>query len=249
MSAKQITKGELAGIVEQVDGVKGFLTPREAEFLALLAACPTARGCIVELGTLHGKSTVALARGAALGDQACMHSVDIKQSPEADGNLRRCGVREQVQTHITPSHEFLEHLNEPIRLFWHDGANNRNYVTEDVNRATRLLADGAIVAFHDVLNNSGERLHVFVDRVLASDQFSEAGVVGSIGWAQFRSSGCTRETRQHKERLARGLSRLKPFHFMKAPRIRGLRRVVYETYRQLVPHGAVNIDRWRALVT
>jgi hypothetical protein len=108
----------------------------------------------------------------------------------------------------------------------------------------KLLADGAIVAFHDVLNSSGERLHSFVDNVLASPQFGQVGVVGSIGWAQFVQAGCTPAQQRQKQSLQRRLSWLKPFHTLPATRPRGLKRVVYETIRQTIPHGAVDVERW-----
>jgi hypothetical protein len=224
-----------------VDGVPGFLTPREVEFLAFLGASPTTtRGCIVELGTLHGKSAVALAAGARLADQCPVHTVDLKARDDVAGHLERCRVHRDIQTYLCPSHEFWRTFREPIRLFWHDGANETQYVAQDVRCATKLLVDRAIVAFHDVLNSSGERLHVFVDNVLAQPVFGAAGVVGSIGWAQYRAAGATADELRAKQRLIRGLSRLKPFHTLPSRRTKGLRRVVYETYRQMVPHGAVN---------
>lgn len=244
MNDLKITRGLLASIVAQVQKVEGFLTPREMEFLAILGACPTAAGCIVELGTLFGKSATALALGARAGDGAAVHSVDLRVRPEVDGNLRRCGVKEFVYTYAMPSAEFWKTFNEPIRLLWHDGSNHREYVANDVASAMKLLADGAIVAFHDVLNSSGERLHNFVDNVLESPQFGQVGVVGSIGWAQYLKAGCTPAQQRQKQSLQRRLSWLKPFHTMPATRPRGLKRVVYETIRQTIPHGAVDAERW-----
>ena len=239
-----ISRGLLASIVAQVQKVDGFLTAREIEFLAVLGACPTSHGCIVELGTLFGKSATALALGARAGDGAAVHSVDLRLRSEVESNFRRSGVTEFVYTYSMPSAKFWEQFQEPVRLLWHDGANHRDYVASDIHSAMKLLSDGAIVAFHDVLNSSGERLHNFVDNVLASPHFGHAGVVGSIGWAQFVKKGCNESQQRQKQSLQRRLSWLKPFHTLPATRPRGLKRVVYETIRQTIPHGAIDAERW-----
>jgi predicted O-methyltransferase YrrM len=241
-------RASIASIVKQVHGVRGLLTPKEVEFLAILGACPTAPGCIVELGTLFGKSAVALAAGSRLSDNAIVHSVDLKVRPDAETNLKASGVWDQVRLHVVWSHEFWKRFQEPIRLLWHDGANRSDIVAADVASALPLLADRAIVAMHDVLNSSGERLHAFVDHVLAAPQFGQAGVVGSIGWAQFRMDGCSLNEAAEKQRLARRLERLKPFHQLPKMQPRGLKRIAYEAYRQMVPHGAVKLDQWLARV-
>jgi predicted O-methyltransferase YrrM len=238
----------IAAIVQQVHGVRGLLTPKEVEFLAILGACPTAHGCIVELGTLFGKSAVALAAGARLSDQALVHTVDLKVRPEAEQNLRSCGVWDQVRPRVVWSRDFWREFQEPIRLLWHDGANDRDYVAADLASAQPLLVDRAIVALHDVLNSSGERLHAFVDQLLPSQQFGAAGVVGSIGWVQFRQDGCSQAEAAAKQRLVRQLARLKPFHQLPKTQPRGLRRIAYEAYRQMIPHGAVKLDQWLARV-
>ena len=248
MQASREFRAGITAVVQQVSGVRGLLTPKEVEFLAILGACPTADGCIVELGTLFGKSAVALAAGSRLGDQALVHTVDLKVRPEAEANLKSSGVWEQVRPYVLWSHEFWKQFHEPIRLLWHDGANKSDYVAGDIAFALPLLVDRAIVAMHDVLNSSGERLHAFVDHVLASPQFGQVGIVGSIGWAQFRKDGCSLLEAAAKQRLARQLNRLKPFHQLPRTHPRGLRRVAYEAYRQLVPHGAVKLDHWLARV-
>src|SRR5712692_6012999 len=49
----------------RVRAAPGFLTEREARFLALVAAATTTRGVILEIGSFKGKSTVGLASVAA----------------------------------------------------------------------------------------------------------------------------------------------------------------------------------------
>src|SRR2546422_11648601 len=45
---------------ERVRAAPGFLTEREARFLALIAAAAPGRGTILEIGSFKGKSTVGL---------------------------------------------------------------------------------------------------------------------------------------------------------------------------------------------
>src|SRR5262245_17728800 len=198
----------LPRIVAAVEAVPGYLTRREIEFLVLLAACPTADGAIVELGTLYGKSAVALAKGAALAGGPPIFSVDIQERLEARHYLSKNGVTDAIELRVQSSAEFWTEFDEPIRLFWHDGANAKALVESDIRAALTRLADGAIVAFHDVLNPSGERLHPFVDTILADQRFGAAGVVGSIGWARFRRAGCSIDEADAKSRLAWRLSNL-----------------------------------------
>ena len=235
---------DLPRIIAAVDSVPGYLTRREIEFLVLLAACPTADGAIVELGTLYGKSAVALAKGAALAGRPPLYSVDLHERLEARHYLAKSGVADAIELRVQSSAEFWRQFNEPIRLFWHDGANAKAIVESDIRAALTRLADGAIVAFHDVLNPSGERLHPFVDSILADQRFGAAGVVGSIGWARFRRAGCSIDEADAKARLAWRLSNLKPFHGVPAKKPRGLRKVVYEVCRQLVPHGAMRPEQF-----
>ena len=61
-------------------GVEGWLSDREAQFLALLAACPTCDGEILEIGSYRGRSTIALVKGAALAGGATIHTVDVFSS-------------------------------------------------------------------------------------------------------------------------------------------------------------------------
>ena len=55
-------------LLNEIQTVEGYLAPNEIRFLALLAACPTATGEILEIGSFKGKSTVILGKiGRACG--------------------------------------------------------------------------------------------------------------------------------------------------------------------------------------
>ena len=70
-----------AKLLEEMESVEGYLAPNEIRFLALLGACPTAEGEILEIGSFKGKSTIILAKSAALADGATINAVDPMTAP------------------------------------------------------------------------------------------------------------------------------------------------------------------------
>ena len=146
----------------------------------------------------------------------------------------------QVEAHHQSSLDFARTWNSPIAFLWHDGANDFETVRQDCENLFPYLVDQAIVAFHDVLNASGERIHVFDQMVLNSPHFGWTGVCGSIGFGQFQSEP-VRDVQlvRRKNILSRKLKRLKPFHSASQPNPTGLRHVAYRLLRSRVPHGPV----------
>ncbi|MDQ2746112.1 MAG: hypothetical protein M3T96_02510, partial [Acidobacteriota bacterium] len=75
-------------LLEEAATVEGFLSADEMRFLALIAACPTAAGDVLEIGSFKGKSTVILAKAAALAGDTRIYAVDPLTAPSAtDPNL------------------------------------------------------------------------------------------------------------------------------------------------------------------
>lgn len=229
--------------------IEGWLLPSEVRFLALAAAHPTAQGSLVELGSFHGKSTAVLARASERCATPGLVSVDPFDPPERSQNLLREGVASLVDYRRVTSEAFWRSWDGPIRMLWHDGANERETVRNDVASALPHLSDGAVVAFHDVRNPSGERLHIFCDDVLSSPHFGASGVCGTIGWSQYRADATDAlRFRAANERLRRKLNRLRPFHDLRSPRkLQGFEKIRYKALRWFVPHGAVTPQRWSRL--
>jgi len=225
--------------------IEGWLQPSEVRFLSLLAAYPTAKGRVLELGAYRGKSTTVLAMASRLTASPGIVSVDPIDSAPLLANLRREGVIDLVEFHGRYSHEFWPNWHDGIRLLWHDGANDRSTVRADVKSALPFLVDRAIVAFHDVRNTSGERIHVFIDDILGSPHFGASGVCGSMGWSQYRASSAdTRASQPQKAVLRRKLERLRPYHDLSRGSPHGLWKHHYKVLRWFVPHGDVIRDQW-----
>lgn len=247
-------------LLKEIEPVEGYLAPNEIRFLALMAACPTADGEILEIGSFKGKSTIILAKAAALtnGDGK-VHAVDPMIAPsETDPDLRgekssfpdfqkniaAHDVADRIEFHQNFSFELAENWDKPIRLLWIDGDHTYKGTKMDFDGFAAHLSDGAIVAIHDVLHEFEGGIRVFMEDVLLSPNFGACGFVGSIAWAQFRQNEKTGwQFRDEKLTLYRKLSRLIPFVVFKKE-LKGFEKKKYKLLRSRVPHSAVNPQEW-----
>jgi predicted O-methyltransferase YrrM len=239
----------LADIRASIVGVEGWLTDRELEFLALLAACPTAEGEVLELGCYHGKSTIVLAKALAHTDRPRLITVDPLAGEMLPQNLRRAKVADRVEAHAAYSTKVVADWNRPLRLLWHDGANDRATVENDLAGLLPHLANRAIVAMHDVLNPSGDRIYVYMNDILGSPNFGPVGICGSIGWAQYQHKvQAAASHAREKAALRRKLQTIAPFHSHKDPNPHGFARVYYRLMRSRVRHGRIEPQQWLSKV-
>lgn len=252
---------DLAAAIEEawarVRAAPGYLTEREARFLALAAACSPAPGVILEIGSFKGKSTVGLASVATrcgLGKVVAVdpHTTPSVTDPDLRGQasswddfratLRAAGLADAVEAHRAFSRDLARGWDRPIRLLWIDGDHTYAGAKEDLDLFRPHLSGGGIVAVHDVLHSFEGPVRVFVEELLGSDDFGPAGVCGSIGWAQYRPGDGAR-WRAGREGLARRARRLVPF-VRDGRKPRGLDKLRYKLWRALVPHGAVEAQEW-----
>ncbi len=242
----------------------GFLTEREARFLALAAACTPARGVILEIGSFKGKSTVGLASIAAryhLGKVVAVdpHTAPSSTDPGLGGQassfedfqhtLARTGLTDHVEVHRKFSRELATAWNRPIRLLWIDGDHTYPGAKQDLDLFAPHLATGGVVALHDVLHNFAGPIRVFVEDVLGSDRYGPAGCCGSIGWAQYRPvDGGSARFRDGRRALARRAARLIRLSELGRD-LRGVAKLRYKLQRALVPHGDVDPEVWAQLTS
>lgn len=246
-------------LLRDVESVEGFLAPNEMRFLALLGAVPTADGEVLEIGSFKGKSTIILAKSSRLAGDDHVNAVDPMTAPsETDpdlkgdassfedftANIEAHGVASRVRLHKTFSYELAKDWNRPLRLLWIDGDHTYAGTRADFEGFAPHLADGAIVAIHDVLHEFEGGIRVFMENILLSPNFGACGFCGSIAWGQFsKDASMTREWRERKLALYRKSSRLIPFVSLNAE-VSGLRKKMYKVYRSRLPHAAVNPNEW-----
>ena len=241
-----ISRDVLAQVSEKIRGVSGWLTEREIRFLATAAACPTAEGSILEIGAYKGKSTIVIAETSREVPNQHFETVDPFPNgiqAECMANLERAGVLNRVRVNAMTSSKFIQTWDRPVRMLFHDGSNETDVVAADIAALTPYFVDGAILAFHDVLNASGDRAVVFCEKILTSDHFGPVGCCGSIGWAQyFKDPAAGVPYRPMRQQLRTKISRLLPF--LRAP-LSGLRKFQYKLLRMRVPHHRIDSAKWR----
>lgn len=140
--------------------VEGHLNSAEADLLEKLASEVTS-GCIVEIGSLRGRSTYRLARGARVS--GCeVYAID-PHDPFMDGetlvgiadravflrNLVDTGVADIVKPIYLKSHHVAQGWNEPIGLLWIDGDHSYEGVKDDIHEWVKFVVPDGIIAFHD----------------------------------------------------------------------------------------------------
>jgi hypothetical protein len=170
--------------------VEGFLTEEECVLLFHLArAVP--RGCVVEIGSYRGRSTVALALGARAGAGAPVYAIEPHEHFEgplggtfgpADRraffeNVLRTGVAEDVRLVNLPSETAAAGWTNEIGLLWIDGDHDVQAVRRDLASWQPHLAPTALVAFHDS-TRPGDGPTVVVEEALAAGGFRPLGCCG-----------------------------------------------------------------------
>ena len=146
--------------LKAIEGIDGWLYEPEALFLHDLAQSVRS-GCIVEIGSYRGRSTIMLAQGARKAG-GVVYAIDphleaidgIATYGAADraafmDNILKAGLADIVRKLDMTSSRAAENWNAPIGMLWLDGAHDYESVQQDVKLWTPHVVNGGIVAFHD----------------------------------------------------------------------------------------------------
>jgi len=148
-----------------IRSINGSLFDGEAMLLFELAA-QAREGCIVEIGSFHGRSTTALALGSQSGHGAAVYAVDPHEifsgllggrfTPEDRvtffENMLRTGCAATVRLINLPSTTVCKAWDQPIDLLWIDGDHSYEVVNSDFWDWVPHLTPGGRVALHDALD-------------------------------------------------------------------------------------------------
>jgi predicted O-methyltransferase YrrM len=252
--------------LQAVANVEGHLTDREIRCLTLLGATPCAEGVILEIGSFKGRSTIVLAKSAAGTGESKIVAVDPLTSPsktdpdlrgKASGwsdfqmNLKNAGVEDAVEFHRQRSSELAGKwdASRKIRLLWIDGDHTHAGAKLDFDLFRPFLANGAIVAMHDVLHAPGGPARVFAEDILLSPNFGAFGFSGSIAWAQyFASPEVSVPFRSGKVKFHRKMTRLIALSaFDSEPH--GWNKLRYKLARFRIPHGDVQLEEFNRQIS
>jgi len=179
-------------IQARILAVDGLMTTPEV--LLLYQQAREARGgAIVEIGSFHGRSTIALALGSQEGNGAPVYAIDPYIS--FTGPLgRKFGPRDKIGFFqnllftATAPQVWVIHLlsvqasrawQEPIALLWIDGDHSYGGVKADFDSWSPFVIPGGVVAFHDSLDS---RLGVnqLIGELVETGHYKNIGVVETI---------------------------------------------------------------------
>ena len=171
----------------------GMMSIKEVELLYTLARDEVAEGCIVEIGSYHGRSTAALSFGALDGSGARVYTVDPyidftgplggKFGPENKKrlleNLLLSGATENVWLINLKSEQASAGWTEPIGLLWIDGDHSYEGVKTDFECWELFVLQGGLVAFHDSTDEGIGPIKL-LHEILAAGGFATVTTVDTV---------------------------------------------------------------------
>jgi hypothetical protein len=172
--------------------IDGWLAKEEAELLYQLAKSINA-GCIVEVGSYRGRSTVALAFGAIAGGEAPVFAIDPHEKfiglhggefgPIDRGYFMQKMLELRLYHRVRLINASVESLAGlwpiPIGLLWIDGDHRYEAVARDFGHWRHSLAPNALVVFDDArLPSSGPGR--VIKNIIESGDFSFVKSIGKL---------------------------------------------------------------------
>jgi MMP 1-O-methyltransferase len=176
--------------LEDVYAVPGMLTVDEVDCLFQLGQINHCDGVVVEIGSWKGKSTIALARGAAKSHCEKIYAIDPHQVQPEEGyledtkseflaNIKQAAVDEQVVPMIMTSEAAAQKWDKPIRLLWIDGDHRYEPANLDFKLWEPFVVEGGIIAMHDTIRKKGPK-KVLWENIFRSSRFQDIAIVDNI---------------------------------------------------------------------
>ena len=140
----------LADVLAAIEAIpEQVCAPPQPRFLYDLCTRLSGQGEVVEIGTMSGKSTIALAFARKQRGGTPVHTIDIAEHPEVVANLTRTGVADWVVRHVDRSSSVVKTWEAPIELLWIDADHSYRGLLTDLRLWTPHVVPGGVVAIHD----------------------------------------------------------------------------------------------------
>jgi len=151
-------------------GIAGWLSRAQAQWLFNQAKRTDVRGDLVEIGSAYGRSTVCMGWGLKISDNGRVYAVDPhsgglvmrEQMEDANAfssldafksNIRRFGLQRFVQPVVMTSEDAIAELPDVrARLVFVDGWHSYEAARADILGWSPKVVPGGIVAVHDYLD-------------------------------------------------------------------------------------------------
>lgn len=180
-----------------INGIEGWLSISEGEFLYYTAKNCEGKGVIVEIGSWKGKSTIFIGKGALAGKRIKVYAIDphtgspedikvlrkIWTYDEFKKNIENAGLNDIVIPIIKTSKEAAKNFPDSVEFIFIDGAHEYEMVKQDFELWFPKLIDEGIIAIHDTVVWPGPR-KIVKKYIYKSKYFKNVGFVDSITFAQ-----------------------------------------------------------------
>ena len=192
-----------------IDLIKGFLAPDEADALYQYALQASTAGPVLEIGSYCGKSTVCLGlacqrngsilfaldhhRGSEehqIGEMFHDPELFDSQAETMDSfrefrrNIRAAGLEEVVVPIVAGSAAAARHWNTPLGMVFIDGGHSLEAALTDYRCWAPHVARGGVLAIHDLFADAyrgGQAPYAVYRMALASGLFESIDQVNSLG--------------------------------------------------------------------
>jgi predicted O-methyltransferase YrrM len=172
-----VTASGYDAIAPTIANVEGWMSDDQGRRLFEAAARCRPGGCIVEIGSFRGRSTIVLATAAPPGVEVVAidpHAGNDRGPQELTGyeaeaaddhavftrNLAAAGVADRVRHVRELSDAAQHHVDGPIDVLYIDGAHRYAPARRDIHTWGARLADGGTLLIHDAFSSVGVTLAI-----------------------------------------------------------------------------------------
>ena len=177
----------------QILSAEGMTNPDECLLLRNLSQ-QVRKGCIVEIGSYRGRSTIALAQGVQIANsQIPIYAVDPHEKfvgvmggtfgPQDRiaffKNLLKTNTVQEVRLINLPSEVIIKGWQKNISLLWIDGDHSYEGVKKDFDLWKPFLMPKAMIVFDDS-NNPKIGPYQLIQELVQSNQYKIEKIVGKV---------------------------------------------------------------------